>query len=113
MAAQRASGRIRDRGAGTAVPGRRRCMHDAVAAWSGEAAGWTLNVEVLLLSARDGEVCYRRVCGVSPPTMTPHARALELSGLDGNDPAALCHSTSWRVSTPGSLVVTYVALPDP
>ena len=69
-------------------------------------------MEVVLLSERDGVLCYR-VCreeledGVHPDDL-----ALSLAGLTLCTPGALLHSTSWRYDA-GTLVLTYAALPDP
>lgn len=48
----------------------------------------------------------------------PDVCAYRISQLDGNDPAGICHSTSWRYETTGpfhtaAVILTYAALPCP
>ncbi|MEH1127429.1 hypothetical protein [Micromonospora sp. CPCC 206061] len=65
-------------------------------------------VEVVLLSARGGGVCFRTVTGWLGTGEHPDAYARSLAGAG----VGLLHSTSWRYAA-GGIVLTYAALPDP
>jgi hypothetical protein len=69
-------------------------------------------VEVVLLSAAGGALCYRTESAALPPGVHPDDLALHLSGLTLCMPGATLHSTSWRFAAE-SVVLTYAALPDP
>jgi len=69
-------------------------------------------VEVLLLSAADGQLRFRHERRVLEPGVHPDDLARRLSGLTACTPGAALHSTSWRYAD-GGVVLTYVALPDP
>lgn len=72
---------------------------------------WLVQVEVIGLSLRDGRLHQQCTTETLAAPASPHATALRLAGLDPADPAALCHSTSWRVQDDRRLVLTYAALP--
>lgn len=74
--------------------------------------GWTLHAEVLALSVHNGQIYFRHLSSIVPPSTPPHEVALALTDTGDEDPASLCHSTSWRSPAPGRVVVTYVVLPD-
>jgi hypothetical protein len=74
--------------------------------------GWTLCVEVLVFSEADGRIHFRLEVATVDSSVSPHDVAVQLAGVDTGDPAAFCHSTSWRVTDAGSITATYVALPD-
>jgi hypothetical protein len=76
------------------------------------SCGWTLQVEVLVVSERGGRLHFRRDVSEVDPSESPHDVAVRLAGIDAEDPASFCHSTSWRVADSGAITVTYVALPD-
>ncbi|GAA4167700.1 hypothetical protein GCM10022251_57320 [Phytohabitans flavus] len=65
-------------------------------------------VETVLLSARDGELCFRTVARPLGGGQHPDACARSLAGPG----VGLLHSTSWRFAE-GGIVLTYVGLPDP
>lgn len=70
--------------------------------------GPAVTVEVLVLRRTDDDhLAYRLVTAT---VVTPNTPDLTASGLV--DGATLVHSTSWRHEQ-GSVVLTYVALPDP
>ena len=72
--------------------------------------GWQVSVEVLVLRLlAPGGLGHRWVRGDLPADTSPDDRAVELAGC----PDGLCHSTSWRRTVDGGLVLTYAALPDP
>lgn len=71
-----------------------------------------VRAEVFLLSERDGRLRFRRVGAPLPAGAHPDDAARQLSGLTASTPGAVLHSTSWRFED-GSVVLTYVALPDP
>ncbi|GLI01744.1 DOMON domain-containing protein [Phytohabitans aurantiacus] len=64
-------------------------------------------VETVLLSARDGQLCFRTVTRPLGDGEHPDACARSLAGPD----VGLLHSTSWRY-TGGGIVLTYAGLPD-
>lgn len=64
------------------------------------------------MSERDGILRYRTVREGLEDGVHPDDLALSLAGLTLCTPGALLHSTSWRHEN-GSLVLTYIALPDP
>jgi hypothetical protein len=76
------------------------------------AGGWSLRVEVFVLSACADRLMFRHGTRDVPPTRNPDDVALEVAGTEPNEPGRVCHSTSWRVQAPDVLVVTYAALPD-
>src|SRR4051794_23156168 len=74
--------------------------------------GWSMRVEVFVLSAADDTLMFRHRTRDVPPGQNPDAAALELATTDPEKPGCVCHSTSWRLQEPDVLVVTYAALPD-
>ena len=71
---------------------------------------WDVVVEVLLLRlGTSGGLQHRWVRGTVPAGSAPDDRAVALAGCSDG----ICHSTSWRLEPPGTLVLTYAALPDP
>lgn len=72
-------------------------------------ARWDVVVEVLLLRLGATVLEYRWVRGTVPAGSAPDGRAVELTGCSDG----VCHSTSWRLEAPATLVLTYAALPDP
>src|SRR3954452_18225456 len=74
--------------------------------------GWSMRVEVFVLSARDDTLMFRHLTRDVPPGQSPDDAALELAATDPKEPGCVCHSTSWRLHAPDVLVVTYAALPD-
>jgi hypothetical protein len=82
----------------------------------GPGAGWTVTIEVVLLSvAADGSLAYRVLTSHLPASTDPDAAALAVSGLDRQPPivGAVSHATSWRATPNRGVVLTYTALPDP
>ncbi|GHJ47858.1 hypothetical protein Cs7R123_52000 [Catellatospora sp. TT07R-123] len=71
----------------------------------------TTVVEAVLLSERDGRLCYRDVRAPLADGVHPDDLARRLAGLTPCVPGALLHSTSWRLDR-GAVVLTYAALPD-
>ncbi|MBV1854797.1 hypothetical protein [Catellatospora tritici] len=71
----------------------------------------TVVVEVVLLSERNGRLCYRDLREPLVDGVHPDDLARRLAGLTLCVPGALLHSTSWRVDQ-ASVVLTYAALPD-
>jgi len=69
-------------------------------------------IETVLLSEHDGTLRFRVCSRALDGGERPDAVAQDLAELDPRDPASLLHSTSWRFSG-GSVVLTYVGLPDP
>lgn len=69
-------------------------------------------VEVLLLSAADGQLRFRHRRRPLESGVHPDDLARRLAGLTACTPGAVLHSTSWRFAD-GGVVLTYVALPDP
>jgi hypothetical protein len=87
----------------------------------GNGAGVPVTVEVLAFSVHQGEICFRVLRQPLAPDRHPDSVAADLvagdrhgrrSGAD-RAPVALIHSTSWRYSEAGEVVLTYAALPDP
>jgi hypothetical protein len=74
---------------------------------------WVVDVEVLALSVREGQLHHRCLTATLRSPASPHDVAREMAGLRLDDRAALCHSTSWRVEEDHRVVLTYAALPDP
>lgn len=82
---------------------------------TGQDQGWTVALEVVLLSvAADGTLAYRVLTSHLPASTDPDAAALAVSGLDRQPPivGAVSHATSWRATPDRGLVLTYTALPD-
>src|SRR5436305_10920472 len=74
--------------------------------------GWSMRVEVFVLSACADTLMFRHRTRDVRPGESPDDAALELAATDPEEPGCVCHSTSWRVQAPDVLVVTYAALPD-
>jgi hypothetical protein len=79
--------------------------------------GRAVLVEVYLLRCHpDGRLAYRRVAGHLQPGETPDSAAervgLGVVGVQDGLVVAV-HSTSWRHLDDGTIVLTYVVLPDP
>lgn len=78
--------------------------------------GWTVTIEVVLLSiAADGTLAYRVLTSQLPTGTDPDAAALAVSGLDHHPSTvgAVSHATSWRATPDRGVVLTYTAVPDP
>jgi hypothetical protein len=91
--------------AGASVIGEVRMSRDAV-------DGWSMRVEVIVLSACADTLMFRHATSDVRPGQSPDAAALKLAATDPEEPGCVCHSTSWRVQAPDVIVVTYAALPD-
>jgi len=72
----------------------------------------TISVEVVLLSELEGALRYRTRRDRLEGDLHPDDLAFALAGLTVCTTGALLHSTSWRHER-DTLVLTYVALPDP
>ncbi len=73
--------------------------------------GPSIEIEVLLLSERDGCLNYRAVREILPAFVHPDDAARQLAGLTTCTSGGLLHSTSWRPVS-GGIVLTYAAVPD-
>jgi hypothetical protein len=71
-------------------------------------------VEVLLLRCDpNGGLAYRRLVAALGRGVSPYRRARRLALLGGGDALHLVHSTSWRATADGHIVLTYLIHPDP
>lgn len=72
-----------------------------------------VSVECFGLRLVDASIVGRRVCG--PMVDDPDRVAARLIGLVGSslDGVAVLHSTSWRWTAGGGIVLTYLCCPDP
>lgn len=71
-------------------------------------------VEVLLLRHDPAEgFGYRRVLTALDQRARPDGTARSLALLDPDDDRSLVHSTSWRVTDDGEIILTYLVHPDP
>lgn len=79
-------------------------------------SGRPVVVEVYLLRcAPDGSLAYRCRTGRLRPAEGPDAAAVRIAAVapEGAEPLRAVHSTSWRHLRGGTIVLTYVVVPDP
>jgi hypothetical protein len=99
--------RLSDQPDSTVARGRPREVPAADASWT----NWTVHVQVIVLSTRNGQLLFRSTTRAVEPGEAPDDVAWSVADVDPNEPGRLCHSTSWRVDAPATLVLTYAALP--
>ncbi|MEV0629151.1 hypothetical protein [Nonomuraea wenchangensis] len=77
-------------------------------------AGHVVSVETLMLRVgTDNRWSYRHAMTSPRAGETPDEAARRLSGVRGDDPGVVLHSTSWRYEPDGRVVLTYAVCPDP
>ncbi|MEU8403885.1 hypothetical protein AB0C28_52675 [Nonomuraea sp. NPDC048892] len=73
-----------------------------------------VSVETLMLRlGPGGSWFYGRLTAAPRQGESPDEVARRLSGLSGDEPSTVVHSTSWRHRPEGQVVLTYAVCPDP
>ncbi len=73
-----------------------------------------VSVETLMLRvSTDSKWAYRRVTTLPDPGESPDQAARRACGVAADADATVVHSTSWRYTGNGEIVLTYAVCPDP